>query len=225
MNKLSSKWKDYWKNIDDAKHRYNTNDWKKFYSKELSLFFLDEKQPALELGCGNGELIIPYLSRFSDYIGTDFSLTMLRTYKKCAPSVKLFCADASNLPLKNEMFGYIFSNGVCQYMNEDMLIRNLESVHDLLKKGGFYFIGNIPDKQLRFLYNANALRADKSFSLYKMLKAEFFKYFRKYVQRKIDDIWYSRRFISELASSCGFSCKTFSSLSYEYRFHALLKKE
>jgi len=225
MNKTVREWQAYWSKKSDAEHRHNTKYWKDLYSKELMIFFPDRVQNSLELGCGNGDLIKPLLYKFSNYIGTDFSITMLRKFKNKNLNGNLICSDASNLPFKDGLFDYVFSNGVCQYMDKTLLKNNLLLVNKLLIKGGKYFIGNIPDKQLRNFYYANALRGDIDFSLKNMLKSEMYRCYRKYINKKIDYNWFTRRFISLLANECGFSCKTFSSISYEYRFHSLLEKE
>lgn len=146
---------------------------------------------------------------------------MLAKFKSRWGDVSLVCADVSQLPLARSQYDFIFSNAVCQYMDQSMLASNLDQVYGLLDSAGVYLIGNIPDAQLRLFYYAGALRADTNISWRGLVKNLV-----TVIQGKSDSVgkWYSRRAISELAAAHGFTCDTFSSSSYEYRFHAVLKK-
>lgn len=186
------------------------------------LYFPDRPVRALELGCGAGDLYDFLKQQFLSYIGVDFSPAMLAKFKLKVAEIPLICADVSRLPLAGGTYDIIFSNQVCQYFDKGMLRNNMTQVHSLLDTTGIYLVGNIPDAQLRFLHFAGALKADTDTSWLKL--ARFFAAIL--IKRKSDGVghWYSRRFISKLAAECGFTCQTFSSSGYEYRFHAILRK-
>lgn len=208
--------------LDSAGHRYSTPEWLCFSARELMLYFPDRPIRALELGCGAGDLYNPLKQRFSSYVGVDFSPAMLAKFKLKQASIPLICANVSRLPFVQGAYDVVFSNQVCQYFDKHMFRDNLAGVYDLLKTTGVYLIGNIPDAQLRVFYYIGALRGDENISwlrLARYLGAIFIK-------QKGDRMghWYSRYTICKLATECGFTCQTFSSSAYEYRFHAVLKK-
>jgi SAM-dependent methyltransferase len=219
-------WRRQWADAQEAQHRHATAEWYAFYARELQLYFPERPLRALELGCGNGDLHGYLASRFSSYVGVDFSPAMLARFQRRWPAVTLICADAAHLPLRAVRYDLIFSNEVCQFLDEEMLRRNLQQAHDLLDAAGTYVIANIPDVQLRWHYYAGALRSDRDFSwrgLIRFLGGTV-------LGRNGDgtrDIgrWYSRRFINQLSAEYGFTCQTYSSASHEYRFHAVLKKQ
>jgi len=207
--------------LDDARHRHQSEDWLSFYARELLLYFPDGASRTLELGCGNGDLY-PYIAhRCATYLGVDFSPAMLRRFRAAHQGVALACADAADLPLADRALDCVFSNGVCQYLDPPMLRRNLDQVRALLAPSGVYLIGNIPDAELRWHCYAGALGADREVHLSGLLR----RLFERAVLRKPDEMgrWYSRAEIGRLARARGYDCRTFSSASYEYRFHAMLR--
>ena len=221
MNKYS--WYNFWETLDDPLHRHTEGNWLRFYAKELTLYFPEQISSVLEFGCGNGELYAILKSLFPSYIGIDFSPTMLRAFKQQENAPPLIQADITRLPLlHNNKFDLIFSNGVCQYMDTEMLRLHLQQVHHLLTHKGVYLIANIPDKQLKTFYYTNMLRGDKKTIIwYKNIWKRTTKWFNR---NDGMGTWYSRYKLCKLATMYGLSCHTFSSASYEYRFHAVLKK-
>ena len=223
MDKYS--WYSFWETLDDPLHRYTEGDWLRFYAKELTLYFPEQFSRVLEFGCGNGELYAILKSLFPSYIGIDFSPAMLRAFKQQENAPPLIQADITRLPLlHNNEFDLIFSRNVCQYMDTEMLRLHLQQVRQLLTRNGVYLIANIPDKQLRTFYYMNMLRGDKKAIVwYKSIRKRLAIWLSRH---GIDGIgaWYSRYELCELAAMYGLNCRAFSSASYEYRFHAVLKK-
>ncbi len=75
---------------------------------------------AVDIGCGPGAYIYEIEKRGFKVFGIDLSTEML---KHCAKnlnmrndSVKLLCADSSNLPFSGELFNLVLSIGVLQYV-------------------------------------------------------------------------------------------------------------
>jgi SAM-dependent methyltransferase len=222
MRDLSLFWKRYWSRVNNAGHRYHTDDWLSFYARELLLYCPEKPVRVLELGCGNGALYRFLQPRFVSYVGIDFSPAMLITFKDVWADVNLVCADVSDIPISERTYDFIFSNQVCQYLNLDILQNNLDQVYHLLDANGVYLIANIPDAQLRLFYYRKALRGDTDINWLGPLRHKI----ESLIRRKEPGIgqWYSRRHVYKLAVERGFECHTFSSSSLEYRFHAVLKK-
>lgn len=223
MGNSGTYWHEYWSRRDDAKPRYSTEKWLRFYANELMLYFPHEPARVIELGCGNGCLYGFMRHRCASYVGVDFSKTMLERFKSEWPDVELVCADVARLPALGHNFDLVFSNGVCQYLSESMLRSNLGQVSQLLVDGGIYLIANIPDAHLRLFYYGNALRGDRIAKVSKLIRNSI----DVWIRRADDGIgnWYSRRGVSRVAAEYNFGCETFSSASHEYRFHALLTKQ
>jgi trans-aconitate methyltransferase len=186
------------------------------------LYFPAKPCRVLELGCGNGDLYPYFRDRCSSYVGLDLSEAMIAKFASRWPDVELICGDASEIPGVDRGCDFVFSNTLAQSLDSNMLRRNLQRTHELLGAGGSCLLANIPDRHLRLFYYAGALRSDFGASVKRMLS----KWFRTTVLNRDDGIgnWYSRCQIAALAANQGFSCRTYSSASYEYRFHALLRK-
>jgi SAM-dependent methyltransferase len=216
----------YWDGATDPGHRHAEPWWIEFYAKELLLYFPASAGRVLECGCGTGVFYPYFKDRCKSYLGIDFSESMLQEFCATWPSVQLVRADAAKLnvgegALQRGQFDFIFSNQVCQFFDREKLHRHLESLAALTRPAGSCLIANVPDAQLRLHYYVNALRADRSSSWLGGLKRALDATFGH-----ADGIgyWYSRREIAEIARSFGFECESFSSASFEYRFHLRLRK-
>lgn len=215
----------YWSTATDPGHRHSEPWWLEFYANELLLYFPAARGRTLDLGCGSGTLY-PYLKdRCTEYVGVDFSASMLEEFHALAPDVELTCADASALdvgqaPLQPASFDFVFSNQVCQFFDDQKLNRHLHAVHELLRPGGSCLVANIPDAELRLHYYFGALRRDRAPSWRLGVKTQL-----KALVGRSDGIghWFRRRQIATIAGRL-FECETFSSASLEYRFHLLLRK-
>jgi SAM-dependent methyltransferase len=217
----------YWNGATDPGHRHTDPWWIEFYAKELLFYFPAKPGRVLECGCGTGVFYPYFKSHCESYLGIDFSESMLREFRLAWPGVQLIRADAANLNLGEGVlqrgdFDFIFSNQVCQFFDREKLHAHLETLAALVRPTGSCLIANIPDAQLRLYYYASALRADRSSSLLSGLKQIV-----AVAIRRADGIghWYSRREIAEIARSFGFECESFSSASFEYRFHLRLQKK
>lgn len=83
---------------------------------------------ALDLGCGTGLLIPLIKDKFEMIVGVDSSFNML---KLCPKHKNVFYvkADATNLPLINDSFDYVFSFSVFQDVRDkDEFLKELRRV-------------------------------------------------------------------------------------------------
>lgn len=74
-----------------------------------------EKPSILEIGCGSGyyfEVFSTMLNRPFEYVGIDYSASMIEAARARYPGVRFEIADACRLPFEDASFGIVF-NGVC----------------------------------------------------------------------------------------------------------------
>ena len=98
--------------------------------------------PVLDIGCGEGNIAKSLFLDKLDY-GIDLSQSELDKAKLLGAYDNLICADATNLPFKNESMGAVFSNSVIEHIPDNE--RVLSEAGRVLKKGGF-FIFSSPTK-------------------------------------------------------------------------------
>ena len=93
----------------------------------------------LEIGLGTGESFEISSSNFDFSVGTDISEGMVRKTKiKNNVSRNLFVGDACNLPLKSELFDFIFCQDVLEHVPYQKKL--ILEVYRLLKMGGIGII-------------------------------------------------------------------------------------
>ena len=218
MGAETRRWAKLWRDRDDAGHRHQDAEWLRFYAAELLLYAPTPAGCAIELGCGRGDLY-PFLhDAFATYVGLDFSAAMTSAFHRIAPAALVARADATNLPIRTNVADFVFCNQLVQYLDHAALTVNLREVWRVLHDGGRYLMANIPDSDLRWAYLGGGLRADRRFSASRFLKAVV----SSGVLGSDDGIglWHARYTIAALGREAGFRVDTFSSPSYEYRFHA-----
>ncbi len=211
-----------WQGRSNAGHRHNEPDWLRFYASELLLYAPPIVNLAVELGCGRGDLFTFMTAAFESYVGVDFSEAMTAAFREQSPAAMVARADATHVPLADGIAEFVFCNQLAQYLSLADLRLNIAEASRILRPGGTYLIANIPDASLRWAYRGGALRSDLAFSISRALNSLV----STELLRKDDGIglWYHRSQVARLATSSGFAVETFSSSGYEYRFHAVLKK-
>jgi malonyl-CoA O-methyltransferase len=95
--------------------------------KRITLF--NPPLPVLDVGCGTGSLL-----KNLKFFGLDISLEMA---KSCSRFGTCICADAENIPFRDESFPTVFSNFSLQWTNLNFSFREISRV---LKEGGFFFL-------------------------------------------------------------------------------------
>jgi ubiquinone/menaquinone biosynthesis C-methylase UbiE len=215
-----AEWRQVWSEHTDPGHRHADPRWTRLYADELLLHFPEGRVRLLELGCGTGALFDRVRDRCGDYVGIDFSVSMLGVFQKHHPAARLICGDATALPVAG-LFNVVLARELCQYLTQAELERNLSDVRRILAPGGRYIMGGIPDEQLRLLAYAGALRSDRGTNWLAGLR-----WLATQKLKRIPDPighWYSRNLIAEVARRCSFSCQTYSSAGMEYRFQAVFE--
>jgi len=72
----------------------------------------------LEVGCGAGFLSREFSSEYN-YVGCDYSQSLVDKHRRMFPKHVIHCAEASKLPFSDNEFDYSFCFGVYQYLPDD----------------------------------------------------------------------------------------------------------
>ena len=133
---------------------YLIQDLKNYYQDS----FLDKN--IIEIGTGPGFIIQQLLKEdFKQVLGIDISLDMLLRAKERNTSAKnlhLFCANADNIPIKNESQDIVLSRGSMFFWKN--LEKSLENIYRVMKPSGFALLGggygiSTPDEIIKEIYN------------------------------------------------------------------------
>ena len=116
-----------------------------------------EPRRILEIGCGSGLLLTRLAPHCSKYWGTDFSQTAIENLRQRiavsghpCPQVTLFHRMADDFSgVKPGAFDAVVLNSVVEYFpSREYLLRVLEGAVKALEKGGFIYLGDVPDQTL-----------------------------------------------------------------------------
>jgi len=120
--------------------------WAEYIMDTMDLFNI-KQTPLLDLTCGTGNSILPFVKRKKkSLLGVDNSIEMLKVAKGKMPSLPLVQANARRLPFSNR-FNLILSmfDSLNYILKLDHLLEAFSSVKEALKDGGhFLFDMNTP---------------------------------------------------------------------------------
>jgi SAM-dependent methyltransferase len=95
----------------------------------------------LEIGCGNGELIIGLARKGFACAGVDVSDVRLQRLRDLKLSgLEFFQAEGTTLPLPDGSFDSAISMQLFEHLHPDDAVEHLREVHRVLKPGGKYFL-------------------------------------------------------------------------------------
>lgn len=216
----AERFRKFWEDKKSPLHGSDTREFYQSLALELkALFPLKFSSKVLEIGCGDGSLF-----RFLDlprdaYTGVDFSPKLLEIFRARHPDLQLCCAEGSSFFESNGEYRLIFSNGVVQHFDQDMLHRHFENARRMMSADSFLVCASVLDKARRFQYEAGLqtrgtlprmIRTSKS-ALRRMLGLDVMGY------------WYSREEFARIANAHGFEASFTESRAFSYRFHATLR--
>lgn len=212
------RWRIFWQGKTRPFHARDTDEHYRPYAAELRLLFADSNPlRILEIGCGNGALYKHLGFENMQYKGVDFSASMLKVFKAKHPDVELECADGSTYQ-DEDKYDLIFSNGVIQHFDINMLHRHFSNVTSMLKPTSLFVCASIPWKARRFEYYAGKLTD---------MRVKFILFgFRAYLPSRFRGkmgAWYSLQDIRKFASAHRMSVAFYGSMHYLYRFHAVMR--
>ncbi len=219
MNTLK-KWRAYWADKILPEHSEDTEDFYRLHAQELRILIGQKALGrVLEIGCGNGALY-PYLSfDQARYRGVDFSPSMLEVFRKKFPQADLVLGEGSSYVETGVMYDLIFSDGVIQYFNIDMLDHHLACARTMMHQDSRLICGSIPWEAQRWRYYAGLVPPrllSRLFSLPLLLAKNAF-------QGDPIGHWYRLRDVQKLTARHGLSVLFYGSLVYLHRFHAVMR--
>ena len=89
----------------------------------------------LEVGCGAGFLAREFSTEYN-YIGIDYSQSLIDKHRELFPQHNILCAEASNIPFSDNKFDYCFCFGVYQYLpNLDYADSMISEMKRVSRKG------------------------------------------------------------------------------------------
>jgi cyclopropane fatty-acyl-phospholipid synthase-like methyltransferase len=220
MMNTVARWRSYWQDKSFAGFRYESPEHYQQCAAELRVLFQQETpQTVLEIGCGNGALY-EYLGfhRCQRYLGVDFSPSMLNVFHEHYPQVSLVCQDGSMFR-DGDKYDLIFSNGVLQHFDAEMLQRHFSNVRQMMQPTSLFICASIPWKALWFRFLSGELNAEGRSHPF---RAVVFRIMRAFSADGMG-YWYEHRKFRYLAEQAGMSATFYGSIHYAYRFHAVMR--
>lgn len=213
------KWRAYWQDQTLPLHRYDTEEHYRRYGAELRLLFQETApQHVLEIGCGNGALYRHLgFENAQYYKGVDFSASMLEEFRKKHPGIELECRDGSAYE-DQHTYDLIFSNGVIQYFDRDMLAQHFGHVRAMMKPESLFVCASVPWRSQRFKYMSGELGAAHRRNLLRGVGGALISPLRGNM-----GFWYGLRDIERVADRNGMAAEFYGSMHYSYRFHAVMR--
>jgi len=209
----------------DKKTPLHGSDSAEFYQSmavELkSLFPVEVRSKVLEIGCGDGRLF-QYLGFPADrYTGVDFSPTLLELFRARHPELQLRCAEGSSFVESRDKYRLIFSHGVVQHFDEEMLHRHFENAQRMMNEDSILVCASVLDKARRRQYEAGLHTKGTVSRIVRMGKSNVCRL----LGRDVMGYWYSRDEFAKIANAHGFEASFTESHTFGYRFHATLRQK
>ena len=217
MTKLE-KWSKYWEDLQTPLHRSNGHNFYPQYAAELKILIHNRKpHRVLELGCGNGDLY-QYMDfdKAALYKGIDFSAAMLADFHQKYPQVDLACGDAAAYR-DNLKYDLIWSNGVIQYFDHQMLANNFANARSMMEKDSLFVCASVPWQLHKF-----SSMTGESYGIKKNVAKGVVNYVKNIFKDSMGT-WYDLDTIRAIAAANSMSVEFFASMHYMYRFHVVLK--
>lgn len=214
MNKQN--WKDYWNKQQDPRHSVNQDSFFEKVAKEIEFHLGDLKnKKILEIGCGDGALLKFLPITAEQYVGVDFSDSLLKKFKKTYTDYKVQNIGGTEyLDSTKEKYDVIFSFGVLQYFNEQQLKELSELQKKHLNKGGFAFHFGVPIVENKKLFTSGKGIQNKT-----MFKPRSFA--KETKSRLVNNIgnWHKLNSLCDITLEAGLEPHVFGGLHYLYRIN------
>ncbi|MBU0929636.1 MAG: class I SAM-dependent methyltransferase [Nanoarchaeota archaeon] len=144
MNNYEKEWDNVWskKTFLSRMVTYGRNFYDKFFFK-LILPFESKEKKFLEIGCGTSSLLLKLANNFKKCVGLDISNEALKISSNNAERLKIknvnfIKGDCFNLPIKNNIFDVVWSQGLIEHFENPLKI--IEEHYRVCKKGGVVLI-------------------------------------------------------------------------------------
>jgi lipopolysaccharide exporter len=216
----SERFRKFWEDKTTPLHGSDTGEFYNSLAHELKALFPSElPSKVLEIGCGDGSLF-QYLDLPPDaYTGVDFSPKLLEIFRARHPDLQLCCAEGSSFFESTRKYRLIFSNGVVQHFDQEMLHRHFENAHRMMSADSFLVCASVLDKAFRNQYEAGLQTKGTFARIIRLSKSTL----RRMLGLDVMGYWYSRDEFARIASAHGFEASFIESRTFSYRFHATLR--
>lgn len=173
------------------RENYMKEHWRPLISNTIERYCKNKN--VLDLGCGYGRYLRAINKHAKRVVGIDISERWLNYAKKKYPNVQLILGNACKIPLKDELFDIIVTVGLFEYVNRNIVIKEMNRV---LKPKGFCII-LVPNKYsaLRIVNKLLIRMLKREIQTDEPSKKEMFKLFKdnrfELIEYKINDglIW------------------------------------
>jgi ubiquinone/menaquinone biosynthesis C-methylase UbiE len=238
---IEKEFKVFWDKMENPSHAHNTEKWFKKYYDEWK-FLLKNRGHIVDAGCGSGEFIKLMQNDFELITGIDYSESMLKKTKDSLndnekKKTNLFHGSIKNISniLNGVKVDSIVCNQVIQYLTQDDTLKFIRDSFSCLNENGELVIMNIPNFNLKELYNIKLFKRQERIT-YKMLIKEIVSFHWLIFKQKIksrnykytDGIgnWFLISEFEGWAEELNIKIEIFYSLytPYGYRFHVRLTK-
>jgi len=216
----AERFRKFWEDKQSPLHGSDSAEFYQNLAVELKTLFPGESpSKVLEIGCGDGSLF-QYLGFPSDrYTGVDFSPTLLELFRTRHPKLQLCCAEGSSFVESGGKYRLIFSNGVVQHFDQEMLHRHFENARTMMSDDSILVCASVLDKARRSRYEAGLQNKGIVPRIIRTTKALL----RRALGMDVMGYWYSREEFAKIAGAHGFEASFSESRTFPYRFHATLR--
>jgi ubiquinone/menaquinone biosynthesis C-methylase UbiE len=125
------------KRVGEFMHKGNAN----FYQQLPALIQWKIDAKVLEIGMGSGLHVQQLKTNFpnGEYLGLDYSETMVEQSKMNNPNTVFYCADAADLPFENNFLDVVLSINTVYFLPEPLKV--FKAIYNSLKVGGVFCLG------------------------------------------------------------------------------------
>jgi SAM-dependent methyltransferase len=211
----------FWTGKQSPLHRQTTPAEYARYAEELRFLFSPASpSKVLDIGCGSGDMHAALGFDRLQYRGVDFSASMLEAFRRQYPQADLVCASGHSYR-DDRTYDMVFSNGVLQNFDAEMLDQHVANAAAMLAPGGILVADSLPWKLHQVAYYTQEITRPGKPSFRCRLTA-WVKCHRP--DTRIGH-WFTLDELEALARKHAFSATHYGSLLYPYRLHAVLTRE
>ena len=177
---------------------------------------LQSSDNILDLCAGNGLLSIPFSQKCISVTAVDVSQKLIAQIDTKVKNIETMVDDVRNIDFKESSFSKIILYFALQHFSNRETVVLFEEVYKWLKKGGLFFIGDIPDQEKLWNYFNNQER-----------ERVYFESIRN--ETPIIGNWFTKTFLLKLAKHSNYSeyriiTQHKKMINSHYRFDMLLAK-